>query len=315
MVAPALIGAGISAIGGIFGGKKRDKAASAMIREQDDLQNEVRVNADAGMVALTQDQARALRYRAEDEARLKAATGFDLVKLVADADKAGFNPLTVLNATGGAGYDGRGAVLTSPFIGRAQGFFDKAAMIGSMSGSAAQAGQAKVETAGYFGDALAGLGNAFMDISNQQAQRGHEMAMLRTEIAANAPKASGRGSGATFAPVRTITASPVGSNMIGPKPLVKVKTPTGWDSLDPGVAERAGIKEGDTLIAEDYESILGDVWSEVTGTGNVILGKGPFYGNTSAVRPVVGPIGSMPQAPIWPPTNVQKARNPRGAGG
>lgn len=73
-----LILAGASALGSLLSGKSKQRAAR--------------------------------RENAEYEARLRAATGYDFTKLRDQAISAGFNPLTVLQATGGAGYDGRGAV-------------------------------------------------------------------------------------------------------------------------------------------------------------------------------------------------------------
>lgn len=69
----------------------------------------------ASLIGGALDNRRAKKNRQAEEARLRAATGYDFVKLRDQATAAGFNPLTVLQATGGAGYDGRGAVVSQPY--------------------------------------------------------------------------------------------------------------------------------------------------------------------------------------------------------
>ncbi|QXP08685.1 MAG: hypothetical protein [Arizlama microvirus] len=204
------LGLAASFAGGLFGGKKRKKSA-------DKMYHETAKYSDQGIAELANDQARALALREGDEARLRAGTGIDLAKLKSDARASGFNPLTVLAATGGVGYEGRGAVLTSPFIGRADGYFQKASL---MSG----AGQAVVDNAGYFGDALAGLGGGLFDMGSQAAQRTHERAMQEAMIrgATSSPGAiagtgvSGgrRGSVPPLVGGKTLTGSPVAARTV-----------------------------------------------------------------------------------------------------
>lgn len=69
----------------------------------------------ASLIGGALDNKRAKKNRQAEEARLRAATGYDFVKLRDQATAAGFSPLTVLQATGGAGYDGRGAVVSQPY--------------------------------------------------------------------------------------------------------------------------------------------------------------------------------------------------------
>jgi len=303
----ALIGAGISALGGIFGGRSRKKAAKKAAAQAQQMQNQVNAAADAAVAQTSADQFAALELRAQDEARLKAATGYDMIKLRDDATAAGFNPLTVLQATGGAGYDGRGAVMVSPFIGRSDSMMAKASLMSAGMGVQAQAQGGVVQASGYFGDALSGLGNSLFDIGAAGAQRNHEMAMQTAAMRGSTSSlgASGgtvstarRGATAPLVGAKTISASP--GRYYGPDPLVSVRTSLGWRKIDPGAAKRLGVGPGDWLMASDYEDLLGEIPGAVAGGADAILGKGPFFGKQAAPGVVVPPSQFMqPEVQIW----------------
>lgn len=123
-------------VGSVISGKAKRKAAK---------------NQQAAAVAgVDQDREYAKALALYDSERLKAASGFNLGKLRDDAIKAGFNPLTLLQATGGAGYDGRGAVVLTPFG-------------GSRSDAIVNTSADVVGSAGYIGDAISGAGAAFSE--------------------------------------------------------------------------------------------------------------------------------------------------------
>ncbi len=196
MAIPIAAAAGIAqGIGSFLSGKSKAKAAKELKKSVDNLSNRAVEEAH-------QDQFRAIEYRAGDETRLREATGYDLVKLRDDATKAGFNPLTVLNATGGAGYDGRGAVLTTPFVARAGDYWNK---VNSRLG----AGAAVVETAGYLGDAISAGSSSYFSQLNMDAAN-----MLdRERTAALSGQSTGGGGGKVvstpFAPTtRKVDARP-----------------------------------------------------------------------------------------------------------
>lgn len=85
----------------------------------------------AGLAAGGQLLGGALEMRAQNKERAYAIAnrGIDFVKLRDDAIKAGFNPLTALNATGGQGYDrvaGLPSLGSAAFMGDAVSSFGKA---------------------------------------------------------------------------------------------------------------------------------------------------------------------------------------------
>lgn len=291
MVAPALIGAGIQAIGGIFGGRARKKAAKREAARLEALQREVSSTADAGIRTLDQDQARAISYRADDEQRLREATGFDFVKLVGDAEKAGFNPLTVLNATGGAGYDGRGAVMTTPFIGKADGFFQKAGLLSGGMGAIGNAGQAVVQSSGYFGDAISGLGGSIFQLGRDQTQRRHE-GMMQEAFLRGGTSATGAAGGKVSGGRAGGSAPMVGASRVTASPLAN----TGfmyrggmWD-FDPRTSDAAVLTqrygEGELVDTVGGLSVL---WADVYDK-SILQATNQWLSRGSAKIDVLGPI-------------------------
>lgn len=169
-MAGPLLAAGLQAAGSLIGGFSRNKAAKKLKKSLDTTMLRARREVE-------QDQARALEYRAldqseaaalarADEGRLRDATGFDFAKLRDDAMSAGFNPLTVLAATGGSGYDGRGAVLTTPFVSRP--FLEYNDVTQEHARVVAGIGSTLVDTAGYFGDAIADGSSAYFNQKNTE---------------------------------------------------------------------------------------------------------------------------------------------------
>lgn len=208
------------------------------------------------------------------------------IRLMASAarrygQKYGFNPLTLLGASGGAVDQGGGNISSAAFLGEA---------IGSLADS-------------YFNTP---------DEDGVEAERRKMMQeKAATEAAAKAsnpyqdfgfslPKVS-----APLGP-----AVPVEGAFIGPRQLVKVRhAVTGnWLNMDPGVAARLKLSSGDTIMAEDYEAIYGDLISEVQGVAS------------SATRPLAGGDRAMPNDPkrpivkapplTWYDQNVQNAITP-----
>jgi len=160
---PELVGMGVGIVGDLIGGNARKKAAEKQQRRmrqfRDRDQNELIRLRDA-------DQAEALALARDDEARMasahKAGTGYDLVKLRNEAIAAGFNPLTVLENTGAANYANTpGPVVSSPFVAR-----PFTSRVAAVQGT----GQAIVETAGYFGDAMSAGASAYVGIAQNAAQ-------------------------------------------------------------------------------------------------------------------------------------------------
>lgn len=175
----ALVGMGVSVVGDIVGGRDRQKKTNKVAKRLKELRD--------------RDQAEALRLAREDEARLVAqhekSGGYNLAKLRDEATAAGFNPLTVLQATGAAGYANTApGIISSPFISRVD--------------SVKEAQLAKIDAAGYVGDAISRAGSAYIGISESAADRAAQRDL------ANAIRS----------PVQTEGAFPQGATQIDARP-------------------------------------------------------------------------------------------------
>lgn len=175
---PALIAGGIQAIGGILGGASRNKAAKKQTqrveRYSDDAIQAARDDEGRARMYAIQDQERMGQFTASEQARRNGALGFDLQKLRDESVAAGFNPLTVMANGGLSGYDKGsafvpGQFISTPFISTADQYAAKADRIAGV-------GQSQVETAGYFGDALASGASAYFMQMNEQTKNAIDMA-------------------------------------------------------------------------------------------------------------------------------------------
>lgn len=257
---PMLVGMAVDAVGKLVGGGQKQKYAKR-------YRAEAQAAADEAVRAVQLEKQEVKDLRAEDEARLKAATGYDLVKLRQDAIKAGFNPLTVLSATGGAGYDGRGAVLTTPFV-SSEGAY--ARRLEANMGT----GQAVIDGAGYVGDAIAGLGQSLVDYGSLRMQQRHEAAMLEASLRGNtsAPGAvrgtrinSGRaGSVPPLVGAARVTASPIGvTPQVNP---AEVRYPDRPVSVNPKDDVPMWI------TARGQDGFPYQVWNDAAGDNEVMQG-------------------------------------------
>lgn len=313
----ALIAGAIQGLGGLLGGRSRNKAARQMRRDAITAADDQVAAARADQIRVAQlrasEQARAIEYRNADEARLREATGLDLEALRNDAVAAGFNPLTVLNATGGMGYDGRGAVLTTPFV--STEFIGEQDAFANRAGIFAGSGQAVVETSGYFGDALSQGASAFFDQLN--AQTAFNLERARNAIYERDTINSAAGSAGPFgAQVTTFDAAPkkvrgsaltqaVYDGGIGDNSPVPVVTPSGIKWLDAGAARAARVRAFDTVIGETNEALLGELMSEVETSSGVGAGwldndartGGPYVPAPQSMPPMSPSMG-VP-APTW----------------
>jgi hypothetical protein len=153
MVAPALIAGMAQGVGGLLGGRSRKKAAKR-------AEKIARQQGEEVAAANRADQERAIQYRDADQAALRAeGVGYDFAKLRADAQAAGFNPLTILGATGGAGYDRASTVLSTPFIGTSEAMMARADLI---TGGATN----RISTSGYVGDSIMSAASGYFQQKN-----------------------------------------------------------------------------------------------------------------------------------------------------
>lgn len=241
-----LVLAGVAAVGNLLGGRKRFKAQQ--------------------------------RADADYQARLAAATGYDLVTLRQQAESSGFNPLTILQATGGQGYDYRGGV--------------------------AGPGQA-AQYAGYVGDAIATGADAFRQAMDFDRQMRVEEGRLDVDRAALAFDMGQRASVSPFgaASVKT-TNSVLRGPVFGPflpKDRVRVASMAGDVWLAKGAADRIGISWGQWLTAGDYTELLGELAGEFKSTSEIPLSNGPFIGAPKGGRTYFPPIKPPPgfTTPEW----------------
>lgn len=179
-----------SGVAGIIGGNRQAGAAREARRAAE-------LRADAAIAAGQRDQARLIEYRKADEARLVAATGFDFQKMRDQAIAAGFNPLTVLAATGGAGYDGRSAVLETPFVSEAEDQWRKVDVYTAMSGAVTQTAGGGWQAAS---DALSALGDQ-LNVERDQALGEADLGLRRQQMVLDYAGFGRGGSGGQYAAV------------------------------------------------------------------------------------------------------------------
>nr|QJB21355.1 MAG: hypothetical protein [Microvirus sp.] len=263
------------------------------------------------------DQARAIEYARSDEARMvaahKEAVGYDLGKLVADAKAAGFNPLTVLGATGGANYAREAApVVTTPFIAKEligstvvgsqaigsrvaersfapRPLIDRAGIFAGASGNVAAAQSDKVQSAGYIGDTIGALGSAYASYTTEQARLASEADLAEAIRAGGsvgrAVGGSARKPGAIMT-ARVVDARPVGNvpstGMVGP--AVPSQGTAGPNDLKFGGS--IWRHAPDTSVMDDVETVYGD--SEIVSTiGAIGVGARDVVYNWNLARNAV----------------------------
>lgn len=252
----ALAGAAAQLAGGIFGGRRRDKRAMRQL-------GEIQRAADDVVQAAREDQWRAEQMRAADEARLKGATGYDLAKLRADAIAGGFNPLTLLQATGGMGYDGRGAILSTPFVGMQD------AMRGRVDARLGALGTV-TQTAGYFGDALTGFGDSLVGLGRDALQRRHELTLQQVDLAGRTSARSALGAPVSSRP-RSVPVELMGADTVtaGPAKVYSGRgtmrpsgAPWGDQSSDlyPGNVNRGNPEGTYPLTGNAVDPFFGESW-------------------------------------------------------
>lgn len=297
--------AGANLIGGILGGKARKKAAL----QQNEYAYQVFQNDfNRNEVARAADMAEAQALTASDEARMREAwaeaTGYDLEALRDEALRSGFNPLTILQATGAANYARTPApVLTTPFVPRS---------IPLEGDYVLQASQGVAQTAGYVGDAISGAAQTFL--SGYQAAESlkleREGLALEREIEQRrAEQTLGLTRTASAAPVRQVVGTPffdwgddwpelLSAGMQGPEAPVAVQTMAGWHYINPAAARRLSLKSGDWLTAGDVSELLGDAVGETRNAGEAVFGGNSPYWSFGASDL---PPGQLPPAPVPQP--------------
>lgn len=310
-----------------------DQARADAYRDIDQSRNDAYRDRDqmAADALAEADQRRAIEYAQSDEARMvaahKEAVGYDLGRLVSDAQAAGFNPLTVLGATGGAAYAREAApVVSTPFLAKQligstvvgsqaigsqvaerqfapRPLIDTSGIFAGASGNVGAARADRVQAAGYIGDTIGGLGAAYASYTTEQARLASEAdladAIRNGGSTGRAVGGSARSPGAIMT-ARTVDARPVGnvpsSGTIGAM-LPSQSGATASDLLFGGI--RWGHAP-DTSTADDVENVYGDSEIISTGAGLSILGRDIVYNYNLARKAGTSAIGrTMKRLGSW----------------
>lgn len=196
------------------------------------------------------------------------------------AEEAGFNPLLFV----GPGVGNQTATGGANFMGAA--IADASAML---------ADKLKDDTA----DKLA-IRN--LELQNQR---------LEKEIAQMTLRPKGAGVYATGVAAQGVRMKPEvvapkewEAGFIGPRQPVRVYNPAAnkWAGIDAGVADRLGLRDGATVIAEDYEAILGDMGAELVNTPNAVneaVGGGQVFWDGIKVGPPKPKASDKPDEGGW----------------
>lgn len=293
-----LLSAGTSLLGGIISGMSAKKDAKR-------ARSEARKQQQYLIAATREDQMKSAEHYAKEQARLDAHAaanrGYDLQKLRDDALKAGFNPLTVLEATGAGAYDRATDFISSPFIPISAAYSESGRNV-------MDAYLGTVGASGGIGDAIANAGSAYVGTSLSVAEMRMQQKIFEAmnggaptqgrPAVPGAPAVKGPWQGATEVagpPVSGGATGPFGSGPQGPNyskglPLVGANgqhllylREGGHVYVTPATAAALGKKPGDVVsaqdVGDDYTTIKGAVY---TGLGDIFANW--QLGNTSLDR-------------------------------
>jgi len=174
----------------------------------------------------------------------------DLGALVAEAQEHGFNPSTVLKATGGQGFS------SSPSVGAGD-------LLGSVIGAGIQ---------GY-GDYLQGEQNrrlADAQIALAEAQTANVTRQTQASQLSGAPVRNVQDYTSATPEIDDIYTSAYWDDFQGPMPVEKrnfpVKSADNTTAyITPSEAKRLDMQPMDALMVEDYEALVGEIGGELEG--------------------------------------------------
>lgn len=234
-----LLSIGASLLGGILGRKSQKSAAR---REAENREKELELQREIAQAQID-------------------AQKVDLGELVAEAQAAGFNPSTVLNATGGQGFGSSQISATDLDIGSTYGGPSIASM------------------------ALTGIGDYFQQNEDRELRRA-EIDLIRAQTRQLNSQTQSSPILSAFTtnpkPVHNMSTDTVNygdtfwANFQGPfKPeesTFPVRDPTtnAIIYIRPSHAMRLDLQPGATLMVEDYEAIQGDIAGEIQGVTGFI---------------------------------------------
>lgn len=152
--------------------------------------------------------------------------------------------------------------------------------------------QTTAASGGYMGAAIADAG---MQIADQMSKN-RELARLE-KLSAENKKLAEKVQALTIRPkVGGVYAQREETPFFGPRKPVRVRHAiTGkWYDMDPGVADRLGLKSGDTLMVEDFEAIGGEIYGEIAGVTALADAAGG-EGDKALFKPPRRPISITPR--------------------
>lgn len=258
----SLIAGGSQLLGGLLSAGSQKKAAKKAL-------NEARRQQQYLIAAAREDAYTAQVKRDADMAQLAKMRGVDLVKLREDAVAAGFNPLTVLQATGAAQYDRADGFISSPFMPVSDAYRTGADYV-------MQARGLGVQTAGGVGAAIANAGSAFVNTKMSVAEMRMQQQMLKAMLSdggtkgnaavPNAPPVKGewqapavvdKGPSPETGRTGPFGDIPATEPKIAPNGNYAIQLPAGgWMYVTPAIAAQYGLKPGDrateALMENEY---------------------------------------------------------------
>ena len=266
MVSPALISAGASLLGGLFGSKSKKKQAA---RERQWALSDQQRERDWALA----DQQRERDWALGDQQRQRDWSLQDQSEFFARtreaAQKAGFNPLAVMGFAQGASAPGINPTGINPTGINPTSAGDGGVVMGQ---AIADAGMMLADSMSKSAVEKAKLSEAMKQ--NVELKKKVNDLTLRPKVGGVYAQREAMPSAAAAS-----SGSKAGFLMEGPLKPVKV-----WNSLsgeeqlmDPRGAKRLGLKDGDAWIGEDEEAVVGDVASNIAtgahiGVGAVLYG-------------------------------------------
>lgn len=195
----------------------------------------------------------------------------------ADAEAAGFNPLTALMAGSGNNYGGIQAASPLASIGMITGGL---ADLGNVLTGPSEAEKKRQADEDRLNQLKLEQAETALALSKRQLAGGFS-SKAEMYAAASKPKISSDVTMRDFLQRQKVEKD-FANAMIGPKPMARVYNPMvdSWTELRPDVADSVGVEDGGVFISRHMEEISGDVVADVSGLANAMTemwrGRGAF---------------------------------------
>lgn len=209
-----------------------------------------------GAVIGAAGQVSAAKKQAKAAAQASNAMRLDLGYLRKEAEENGFNPLTVLQATGGAGSHGQVQPISPGFL-------------SFLAGQAPAMGQA-------IGGALSPQTKADLDLTKSQTALNNQMVLESQQRPQDVSVAHGNRAEDDY--LAAYAADPGGYTLMRSMSGAPIEVRN-------DILHRLQLEPGSLYgVAEDSEMVFGEIGSEITGIGNI--GDAGLFGDNVVVRKV-----------------------------